>query len=372
LDDAAMSTFHAPHEDLTHLAAAVRAALDKDAPRVSGAPDAWRKMAGDIANALKNARRPVIVSGVSCGSAELIRSAADIAWALVAQGKDAKLCFCVPECNSMGLGLMDAGDLQSAFRAINENIADTVIILENDLYCRADAAGVDALLNNARHVIVMDHLETASSAKADMVFPAATFAESTGTLVNNEGRAQRFYSVFPPAKPIRESWRWLKEIMAAAGISEGDSFNSIAGIAEMLSARLPVFSSLKELNSQSATPFKLKVPRQSHRYSGRTAMTAHLDVSEPKPAQDPDLPLAYSMEGYEGRPPSALVCRYWSPGWNSIQALNKFQQEAGGPLSGGDPGVCLIQPTGEKARPFDDTMPPATHIDKDEKARSGQ
>jgi NADH-quinone oxidoreductase subunit G len=310
----------------------------------------------------------VIVSGVSCGSAEMIQSAANIAWAFCAQGKDAKLCFCVPECNSMGLSLMDPGDLRSAF----QSAADTVIILENDLYGRADAATVDAFLNNARHVIVMDHLETASSVKADMVFPVATFAESTGTLVNNEGRAQRFYSVFPPAQPVRDSWRWLKEIMAAAGMAESGSFDSIAGIAEILSARLPVFSLLKELNSQGATPFNVKVPRQSHRYSGRTAMTAHLDVSEPRPAQDSDSPLAYSMEGYDGRPPSGLVCRYWSPGWNSIQALNKFQQEAGGPLSGGDPGVCLIKPSCENAISFYDTMPPDMHIDKDEKPRSGQ
>ena len=31
-----------------------------------------------------------------------------------------------------------------------------------------------------------------------MVLPAATFAETDGTLVNNEGRAQRFFQVFVP------------------------------------------------------------------------------------------------------------------------------------------------------------------------------
>src|SRR5262249_33883410 len=34
----------------------------------------------------------------------------------------------------------------------------------------------------------------------------------------------------------------------------------------------------------------------------------------------------------------------WSPGWNSVQALNKFQSEVGGPLRGGDPGQRLIEP----------------------------
>ena len=39
------------------------------------------------------------------------------------------------------------------------------------------------------------------------------------------------------------------------------------------------------------------------------------------------------MEGYEDQPPAPLISRYWSPGWNSVQALNKFQQEVGGPAA---------------------------------------
>jgi NADH-quinone oxidoreductase subunit G len=73
-------------------------------------------------------------------------------------------------------------------------------------------------------------------------------------------------------------------------------------------------------------------------------MLANISVHEPKPPQDPDTPLSFSMEGYEGRPPASLISRYWSPGWNSVQALNKFQREIGGPLEGGDPGKRLIEP----------------------------
>mgnify|MGYP006267677433 CR=1 FL=1 len=65
-----------------------------------------------------------------------------------------------------------------------------------------------------------------------------------------------------------------------------------------------------------------KLPRQPHRYSGRTAMFANADVQEQKPPDDPDSPLAFSMEGCEGPWPLELTSRYWSPGWNSVQALN--------------------------------------------------
>ena len=50
------------------------------------------------------------------------------------------------------------------------------------------------------------------------------------------------------------------------------------------------------------------------------------------------------MEGYEGEPPPSLIPRFWAPGWNSIQSLNKFQSEVGGSLNGGDPGQRLVEP----------------------------
>jgi NADH-quinone oxidoreductase subunit G len=50
------------------------------------------------------------------------------------------------------------------------------------------------------------------------------------------------------------------------------------------------------------------------------------------------------MESGLGSVPPALIPFFWAPGWNSVQATNKFQSEVGGPLRGGDPGVCLIEP----------------------------
>ena len=58
------------------------------------------------------------------------------------------------------------------------------------------------------------------------------------------------------------------------------------------------------------------------------------------------------MEGSPNQPPAALQPFFWSPGWNSIQAVNKFQSEIGGALKGGDPGVRLIEPS-QKGAYFD-------------------
>jgi NADH-quinone oxidoreductase subunit G len=78
-------------------------------------------------------------------------------------------------------------------------------------------------------------------------------------------------------------------------------------------------------------------------------MLANIDVNEPPPPDDPDSPLSFSMEGNPDQPPSPLIPFFWSPGWNSIQATNKYQSEIAGPLRGGDPGVRLIEPAGDGA-----------------------
>ena len=86
-------------------------------------------------------------------------------------------------------------------------------------------------------------------------------------------------------------------------------------------------------------------------------MRANISVHEPKPPEDPDSALAFSMEGYEGQAPASLNPRFWDPGWNSIQALNKFQSEVGGPVRGGDPGRRLIEPPQGQAAPYFPEVP---------------
>ncbi len=57
------------------------------------------------------------------------------------------------------------------------------------------------------------------------------------------------------------------------------------------------------------------------------------------------------MEGWHGEPPAALAAFAWAPRWNSVQALNKFQDEIGGPWRDGDPGVRLFDGAARAPRP---------------------
>ncbi len=358
LDDIAVRTYRAAPDDIARLGFAVAHALDAGAPPVKDLSDDARALAEDIAQALREAERPLVVSGVGCGSENVMRAAANVAWALCSTGHAAGLCLATPECDSFGVGLIGGRSVEAVFKAVEKKAADAVIILENDLYRRADALPVDALLNTARHVIVIDHLVNAMTPKAEVVLPAATFAEGDGTLVNNEGRAQRFYQVFKPGGEIRESWRWLRDLMIAAGREQAAAWRNLDDIAAAMARELPVFEPVLKIAPPAS--FRVageKIPRQPHRYSGRAAMLANVTVHEPRPPDDPDSPLAFSMEGYEGQPPSPLITRFWAPGWSSVQALNKFQSEVGGPLRGGDPGQRLIEPAQSEKKTYFDGIP---------------
>lgn len=63
------------------------------------------------------------------------------------------------------------------------------------------------------------------------------------------------------------------------------------------------------------------------------------------------------MEGYRGEPPSSMIPFFWAPGWNSVQSVNKFQVETGGPLHDGNPGRRLIEPHVNGHTPFYTEVP---------------
>jgi NADH-quinone oxidoreductase subunit G len=365
LDDLGTRIFRGAPSDIARLGYAVAHALHDQAPPVTDLPPEVVEIAETIAADLRGAGRPLVVSGTSLASEAILQAAANVAWALHAEGVAGELSYVVPECNSLGIGLMGGEGVEAAAEQLRSGRRATLIVLENDLYRRGDAAAIDELLDAAEHVMVIDHLHNRTSARADVVLPAATFAEGDGTLVNNEGRAQRFYQVFMPDGEVTESWRWLRDLATASGRDVGRGWRSLDDVAAAIAAELPVFADLPE--TAPPAEFRIreeKVPRQPHRYSGRTAMHADVSVHEPQTPSDPDSPLAYSMEGYQGQPPPPLIPRYWSPGWNSVQALNKFQEEVGGMLTGGDPGCRLIEPAdGRKGAFFRDAPEPFAPCD---------
>ncbi|HBX54024.1 NADH-quinone oxidoreductase subunit NuoG [Pseudomonas sp. UBA2684] len=358
LDDIAEACVHAAPADLARIGFAVAHAIDPSAPAVGGLDSEAAELVQLIAEALLNAKRPLIVSGASLGSKALIEAASNIASALKNREKNASISLVVPEANSMGLALLLGDELaeksvDAALQALISGQADAVVVLENDLYRRAASARVDAALSAAKVVIVADHQQTATTAKAHLVLPAASFAEGDGTLVSQEGRAQRFFQVFDPSYHdanilVREGWRWLHALHSTLH-GKAVEWTQLDEVTAACAAGNPRLARIGEAAPKATFRIKgLKLAREPHRYSGRTAMRANISVHEPRQPQDQDSAFAFSMEGYSGSQEDRQQIPFvWSPGWNSPQAWNKFQDEVGGHLRAGDPGVRLIESRGQ-------------------------
>src|SRR5690606_26973728 len=147
-------------------------AIDPSAPSVDGLEAEARELVQQIAEALLAAKRPLLISGASLGEKNLIEAAGNIAQALKNRQKNASLSLIVPEANSLGVALLGGEPADAALDALIAGTAEAVIVLENDLYRRVDQAKVDKALAAAKAVIVADHQQTATTAKAHLVLAA--------------------------------------------------------------------------------------------------------------------------------------------------------------------------------------------------------
>ncbi|MDV2438734.1 NADH-quinone oxidoreductase subunit NuoG [Acinetobacter gerneri] len=371
LADIAEGEVVASPNDIARLGFAVAASVKGET--VNGLDDAAKAFAQTIAETLKAAKKPLIIAGTSLQDPAIMEAAAELTQNL---GANAGLSLVVPEVNSMGLALFGGLSLEQAFA----QDYDSVVIIENDLFRRLPATQVNAALAKAKTVIVLDHSETETVKVADVVLSAASFAEGDGTVVSQEGRAQRFYQVYDPSyyKPeyaIKESWRWLHAIETGVK-GKAISWTLLDDVIESVVKNVPVLEAIQDVAPDAGYRVQgLKIAREPRRYSGRTAMRAPISVHEPKQPVDVDSALTFSMEGYVGpQKASSLVPFAWAPGWNSPQSWNKYQDEVGGHLIGGDSGIRLfdrlakrparsyVAPTAVVANPESFRLVPMHHI----------
>jgi NADH-quinone oxidoreductase subunit G len=338
LDDIAEDSHIDSLENLVKLGNAIAHKISDGAPASEKLTADDEALIVKIARQLLGAKRPLIISGSSNENVALVKAAANVARAL----KQARsnefpidLAILVPEVNSIGLGMLcsSSNTLGAALGSLQKGSSKNAVILENDLFRRAGVESVNSALNAATSVVVLDQLDTATTRKANIVLPSTAFSEHEATYVNYEGRAQLSFQVHRCNSEAKPSWRWLsagREQCVEDVLNQcADSATNLAG----LKALLPHLAISAE---------GVKVPRQSHRYSGRTAMKANLNVHEPKQATDDESIMAFSMEGVSLQRDATVLASSWAPQWNSNQSISKFQEEVNGELKQGNPGICLF------------------------------
>lgn len=144
---------------------------------------------------------------------------------LMCEQASAKLNILLPDSNSWGApeagalpgesGLDTGGILQAAA----DGHMKLLYILGADPVVRYhDPALAQKALQRAELTVVQELFLTETAKRADLVLPAASFAEKDGTFVNIEGRHQKIQAAINPPGKARPDWRILADLIARLGV----------------------------------------------------------------------------------------------------------------------------------------------------------
>jgi predicted molibdopterin-dependent oxidoreductase YjgC len=109
------------------------------------------------------------------------------------------------------------------------------IMGENPMVSDPDLHHVEEALKNTEFLIVQDIFLTETAQLADVVLPAASFAEKDGTFSNTERRVQRVRKAIKPVGNCKPDWQILMDLLNKLGIekryaSAEEVFNEITTV----------------------------------------------------------------------------------------------------------------------------------------------
>jgi len=183
---------------------------------------------------------------------------------------------------------------------------------------------------------------------ANIFFSTTNFFESSGTVVNYELRAQRFFQVYDVSfydKNIfsMSSWKVLNLIRSKI-FKNKKLIKDLDNLIIDCIRKIPFLKNIKKSAPDSLFRiFGQKIPRSPHRSSGRTALRADINIHEVQQTNDKDTMFSFSMEGssiYNKK--TSCIPFIWSPNWNSGNGWHKYQEEVSGALLAGNPGKFLV------------------------------
>jgi anaerobic selenocysteine-containing dehydrogenase len=93
-------------------------------------------------------------------------------------------------------------------------------------------------------LVVQELFETETTAFADVVLPAASFAEIDGTYTNNDGFVQRVRQSIPPVNQAKSDWMITAQLAAELGLDFGFEMSASAVFRE-IAERVPAYAGLR-------------------------------------------------------------------------------------------------------------------------------
>jgi NADH-quinone oxidoreductase subunit G len=104
--------------------------------------------------------------------------------------------------------------------------------------------GREEALGKLDFLVVQELFETETTAFADVVLPAASFAEIDGTYTNNDGFVQRVRQSIPPVNQAKADWMITAQLAAELGMDFGFQLSASAVFNE-IAERVPAYTGLR-------------------------------------------------------------------------------------------------------------------------------
>jgi formate dehydrogenase alpha subunit len=120
-------------------------------------------------------------------------------------------------------------------RLIDKSVKAMFIVGENSVMSDPDTHHITRALSSAEFLVVEDIFLTETAAMADVVLPAACWAEKEGTFTNSERKVQRVRKAVEPPGEAKPDWEILSEIGKRLGLatdyaSSEEVFNEMASL----------------------------------------------------------------------------------------------------------------------------------------------
>ncbi len=114
---------------------------------------------------------------------------------------------------------------------------------ENPMLSEPDLNHAKEALSRLEFLIVQDIFLTETALMADVILPAACFAEKDGTFTNTERRLQRVRKALDPPEEAKADWEIISEIATRLGYSM--NYTSPAEIMDEIARLTPIYGGIK-------------------------------------------------------------------------------------------------------------------------------
>ena len=140
------------------------------------------------------------------------------------------------------------------------------IMGENPMLSDPDLNHVKEALENTEFLVVQDIFLTETAQLADVVLPAASFAEKDGTFTNTERRVQRVRKAVDAPGKAKPDWEILMEVMKRLGYDK--KYGNAAEIMDEAASVTPQYGGISHARLENEGGLQWPCPNEEHPGTG--------------------------------------------------------------------------------------------------------